>query len=152
LRKNPDSAGPGLDFETRDPRGARRLLQTSYEPCQGTTFSRAVKIAARIPWLGRVVWPFFGTRPRPNPRLPPQNFQKPPKLPNVESLSRGDPKIQSNNIAFHATYILLPSISSPNFGLVSGTIGNNGPNSTVGSVGTDFGGARTRQIPVRLEF
>jgi hypothetical protein len=54
LRKNPDSAGPGLDFETRDPRGARRLLQTSYEPCQGTTFSRAVKIAARSAYLGSV--------------------------------------------------------------------------------------------------
>jgi hypothetical protein len=37
------SGWPGSRFETRDPR--RRLLQTSYVPCQGTTFSRAEKSA-----------------------------------------------------------------------------------------------------------
>ncbi len=44
------------------------------------------------------------------------------------------------------------NISEPNFGLVSGTVGNNGPNATIGSAGTDFGGARTGQVAVRLEF
>ncbi len=37
LPEKPNLAGPGLDFETRDSREARRLLPTSHEPCQGTT-------------------------------------------------------------------------------------------------------------------
>lgn len=44
------------------------------------------------------------------------------------------------------------NLRSPDFGLISGTVGNNGPNGTVGTVGTDFGGARTGQVAVRLEF
>jgi excinuclease ABC subunit C len=37
LPEKPNLAGPGLDFETRDSREARRLRPTSHEPCQGTT-------------------------------------------------------------------------------------------------------------------
>jgi hypothetical protein len=37
LAEKPNLAGPGLDFETRDSREARRLPPTSHEPCQGTT-------------------------------------------------------------------------------------------------------------------
>jgi hypothetical protein len=37
LAEKPKLAGPGLDFETRDSREARRLLPTSHEPCRGTT-------------------------------------------------------------------------------------------------------------------
>lgn len=43
-------------------------------------------------------------------------------------------------------------LSSPNFGQIDGTVGNNGPNNSVGSVGTDFGGARSGQVAIRLEF
>jgi hypothetical protein len=44
------------------------------------------------------------------------------------------------------------NLSSPDFGIINGTVGNNSPNGTVGSVGTDFGGARTGQVAVRIEF
>jgi hypothetical protein len=44
------------------------------------------------------------------------------------------------------------NMSSPNFGLINGTVGNNSPNGTVGTVGTDFGGGRTGQVAVRIEF
>jgi hypothetical protein len=44
------------------------------------------------------------------------------------------------------------NLSSPDFGQINGTVGNNSPNWAVGSVGTDFGGARTGQVAVRIEF
>jgi hypothetical protein len=44
-----------------------------------------------------------------NPSPSPKFRKIPPKTPNVENLSRGDPKIQSNNNTFHATYTLIPS-------------------------------------------
>jgi tetrahydromethanopterin S-methyltransferase subunit F len=50
LRKRTDLAGPGLDFETRDSRAARRPLHTSHEPRQGTTS----QLAKKTDWLARV--------------------------------------------------------------------------------------------------
>jgi hypothetical protein len=43
LPEKPKLAGPGLDFETRDSREARRLPPTSHEPYQGTTSQLAEK-------------------------------------------------------------------------------------------------------------
>jgi hypothetical protein len=43
LAEKPNLAGPGLDFETRDSREARRLPPTSHEPYQGTTSQLAEK-------------------------------------------------------------------------------------------------------------
>jgi len=46
-----DLAGPGLDFETRDARTARRILQTSHEPYQEHGFQPYPKESARSAFL-----------------------------------------------------------------------------------------------------
>ena len=67
----------------------------------GSNGGHKISGAKRLPWFGRVRMPVPGTRPRPNPPPSAQNFQKSPKPSYVENLSRGDPKIQSNNPTFH---------------------------------------------------
>jgi hypothetical protein len=91
-------AGPGLDFETRDSRVARRLLQTSLEPCQGMTSVVPKNSRRAAPSMGSVAgacqsWHAGDRTHAFRPQIP----QKSPKTPNVENLSRGPPKIQSND-------------------------------------------------------
>jgi hypothetical protein len=59
------SGWPGSRFETRDPR--RRLLQTSYVPCQGTTFSRAEKSPKMRGLYSPGLFAGFTARPRSGP-------------------------------------------------------------------------------------
>jgi hypothetical protein len=57
------------------PLSTTRILTFGTVPCQGTTFSRAVKVGAkRLPWFGRNRVPVSGTLSRPNPR--PSEFDR----------------------------------------------------------------------------